>query len=196
MTQQNDVETSMLKDGQNAAETSAVKNGAPAESGETPQAALPPEMQVLIKDLAEAQTRRDEYLDGWQRAIAEFANYKKRIERDREQTQQNLVGTTVKRYLEVADDLERALKVRPLEGEGAAWSNGIELIYRKLITILEAQGVKPMNALGQPFDPNSHEAIGQMESKQYPGGYVGEVLQTGYLIGDRVLRPALVRIVS
>jgi molecular chaperone GrpE len=176
---------------------------------ETSEAELPPEeltpvemtetdvdAATLQKELDEARTIAAEYLDGWQRSMAEFANYKKRVERDREQTQQTLTGTIVKRYLEVVDDLERALKARPKDGEGAAWANGIELIYHKLITVLDNQEVKAMDALGQPFDPSRHEAIGHMESETYPSGHISEVVQNGYLIGERVLRPALVRIVS
>jgi molecular chaperone GrpE len=154
------------------------------------------DVDSLLAERDEARKYAAEYLDGWQRSMAEFANYKKRIERDREQVQQNLAGTIIKRYLEVADDLERAFKNRPKDGDGAAWANGIELIYRKLLAILESQDVKFMDALGQPFDPTKHEAIGQMESSVYPSGHIAEVIQNGYLIGDRVLRPALVRIVS
>ena len=154
------------------------------------------EVANLIKERDEARTIAAEYLDGWQRSMAEFANYKKRVERDREQVQQTLTGAIVKRYLEVVDDLERAFKTRPKDGDGAAWANGIELIYRKLLSALDSQEVKPMDALGQPFDPNKHEAIGQMESEVYPSGQVAEVIQNGYLIGDRVLRPALVCIVN
>lgn len=168
-----------------------------SEAVETPQSeSISPEMQALIADLAEAQTKRDEYLDGWQRAIAEFSNYKKRVERDREMNQQTQVGAIVKRYLEIADDLERALKTRPQEGDGASWANGVDLIYRKLSTIFDSQGIKPMNAIGQPFDPNLHEAIGHLDSADIPSGHVAEVVQTGYFIGERVLRPALVRIAS
>jgi molecular chaperone GrpE len=168
-----------------------------------PEGELPIEEAEPIIDIASLQKERDEarglaseYLDGWQRSVAEFANYKKRVERDREQTQQNLTGTVVKRYLEVVDDLERAFKTRPTDGEGAAWADGIELIYHKLLVILDSQDVKPMDALGQPFDPNRHEAIGHMESSIYPSGHIAEVIQNGYLVGDRVLRPALVRIVN
>ncbi len=150
----------------------------------------------LQKELDEARTIAAEYLDGWQRSLAEFANYKKRVERDREQILQTITGTIVKRYLEVADDLERALKTRPQEGEGAVLANGVDLIYRKLLNLLASQEVKPMDALGQSFDPNKHEAIGHMESTVYPSGHIAEVVQNGYLIGDRVLRPALVRIVN
>lgn len=154
------------------------------------------ELTALQKELDEARLIAAEYLDGWQRSIAEFANYKKRIERDREQIQQTLTGMIVKRYLEVVDDLERALKTRPNDGDGAVWANGVELIYRKLLNLLDSQEVKTMDALGQPFDPNKHEAIGHMESTVYPSGHIAEVVQNGYLIGDRVLRPALVRIVN
>jgi molecular chaperone GrpE len=172
-----------------------------------PEEELPEELPVeeaeTIVDVVSLQEERDEarglareYLDGWQRSVAEFANYKKRVERDREQVQQALTGTIVKHYLEVIDDLERAFKTRPKDGEGAAWADGIELVYRKLLVILDSQDVKTMDALGQPFDPNRHEAIGHMESSVYPSGHIAEVIQNGYLIGDRVLRPALVRIVN
>lgn len=154
------------------------------------------DVACIQRELEETRTKAAEYLDGWQRSMAEFANYKKRVDRDREQVQQNITGTTVKRYLEVVDDIERALKTRPQENEGAAWANGIELIYRKLLTILESQDVKPMDVLGHLFDPNRHEAIGQMESEVYPSGHIVEVVQNGYLIGERVLRPAIVRIAN
>lgn len=150
----------------------------------------------LQKEIEKARASAAEYLDGWQRSIAEFSNYKKRVERDRELVQQTLTGTIVKRYLEIVDDLERALKARPNEGDGANWANGVELIYRKLLNLLDSQDVKPMDALGKPFDPSRHEAIGHMESAVFPSGHIAEVVQNGYLIGDRLLRPALVRIVN
>jgi molecular chaperone GrpE len=150
----------------------------------------------LQKERDEARATAAEYLDGWQRSMAEFSNYKKRVERDRELVQLSITGTVVKRYLEIADDLERALKTRPHDGDGAAWANGVELIYRKLLAILDSQDVKPMDALGQPFDPARHEAIGHVDSAAYSSGSVAEVVQSGYIIGDRVLRPALVRIAN
>ncbi len=170
------------------------EEGMPAEESIPAEEAPPVDVAILQKDCDEARALAAEYLDGWQRSVAEFSNFKKRAERDRELTQQSLTGTIVKRYLEIIDDLERALKTCPSDNEGAAWANGIELIYRKLLIILDSQDVKPMDVLGQPFDPNKHEAIGQMESTVYPSGHVAEVIHNGYLIGDRVLRPALVRI--
>ncbi len=148
--------------------------------------------EALQSALEESQAQAAEYLDGWQRARAEFANYKKRIERERERIYQDAAGEIIKRYLPVLDDLELALKNRPQEGEGATWAEGIELIYRKLLSILEAEGIQPMQAEGQMFDPNLHEAVSRTASDQHESDQIVEVLQQGYLIGDRVLRPARV----
>ena len=150
-------------------------------------------LEALQQELAECRSKSDEYLDGWQRARAEFTNYRKRVERDQALMQQTLTGSIVKRYLEIVDDLDRALKNRPQEGEGASWADGIELIYRKLINILESNGVTIMPAAAM-FDPNLHEAITSEESDQHQSGEIIEVVQQGYLLSDRVLRPALVRV--
>jgi molecular chaperone GrpE len=90
--------------------------------------------------------------------------------------------------------MERALKNRPKDGEGAVWAEGIELVYRKMLALLESEGVTTMQAEGQPFDPNLHEAVMMEDSDQHESGQVTEVLQQGYLLGDRVLRPAMVRV--
>jgi molecular chaperone GrpE len=152
------------------------------------------DLTSLQQELEESRLKANEYLEGWQRALADFSNYKKRVDRDQAQVYQNAAGTIIKRFIEVLDDLERALKNRPQEGDGAAWANGIELIYRKLISILESEGVKAMNLQGQAFDPNLHEAITLEENADHESGQIIEVLQQGYMLGDRVLRPALVRV--
>ncbi|MCD6400637.1 MAG: nucleotide exchange factor GrpE [Anaerolineales bacterium] len=157
---------------------------------------IPEDIEKLKSALHEAHLKSGEYLDGWQRARAEFINYKKRVERDRQQRQQEAVGSIVLKILPVVDDIERALKSRPQDGNGAEWAEGIDLIYKKLQSILEAEGVKPMNALGEVFDPNLHEAIAQVPSDDYESGRIIEVLQQGYYLGDRVLRPALVRVAA
>ena len=149
---------------------------------------------ALKQKMEEANAKADEYLEGWQRARAEFANYKKRIERDQSQTYQMAVGSVIKRYLEVVDDLERALKNKPEEGEGAAWAKGIKLIYRKMLSLLENEGVIPMETDGKEFDPNMHEAVSSDKSDSHESGEIIETLQQGYMIGDRVLRPAMVRV--
>jgi molecular chaperone GrpE len=152
------------------------------------------EIDALQAELEGSRAKADEYLDGWQRSRAEFANYKKRIERDHLVVAQSAAGRIIKRYLEILDDLERALKNRPQEGEGAAWANGIELIYRKFKSILESEGITTIEAEGQLFDPNLHEAITSEESDEHESGQIIEVLQQGYMLGDRVLRPAMVRV--
>lgn len=152
------------------------------------------ETAVLAIELEAALAKAEENLDGWMRAQAEFANYRKRMERDRIQLRDDQTAEVIFKYLEVVDDLALALKNRPAEGEDADWGNGIELIYRKLMTILENEGVTPMEAEGETFDPNLHEAISQEESSDHESGQIIEVLKEGYLIGGRVLRPSLVRI--
>ena len=143
-----------------------------------------------------SENKAAEYLDGWQRSKAEFLNYKKRVNRDREQYNKDAVGRVVKRYLPIVDDLERALKDKPNDGEYANWAGGLELIYRKLVTALENDGVVPMDAEGEMFDPNQHEAVAQIESEDHESGQIIEVIQTGYMIGERVLRPARVCIAA
>jgi len=150
--------------------------------------------EELEMKLAEALSEKEEYLDGWQRTQADFANYKKRVERDRQQVQQNATANVVRRYLDILDDLERALANQPQDGEGAVWADGIDLVYRKWLNALEVNDVKPMEVEDQLFDPELHEAISHEESDEHESGEVIEVVQTGYFIGDRVLRPARVRV--
>jgi molecular chaperone GrpE len=154
------------------------------------------EVENLKNELNEMRTKADEYLDGWQRARADFANYKKRVDRDQAQVYQLAVSSIVKRYLDVVDDLERALKNKPQQGDGAVWAEGIELVYRKMLALLESEGVKQMDAQGEIFDPNLHEAISQEAHPEYEDGQIIEVIKQGYLLGDRVIRPALVRVAA
>jgi molecular chaperone GrpE len=152
------------------------------------------EIESLRAEVEQQQQQSQEYLDGWQRERAEFTNYKKRKEKEYQQLRINISGEIIRKYLEVLDDLERALKNRPEEGEGATWAEGIELIYRKFLGALESDGVVRMQAEGEYFDPNLHEAISQEPNDEFESGQVIEVLRNGYLIGERVLRPASVRV--
>ena len=120
--------------------------------------------EALEEELTKARSEAAEYLEGWQRARAEFANYKKRVERDQALVYQNAASSVIRRYVEVIDDLERALKNRPQEGEGLSWAGGIELIYRKFLAILESEGVTQTDPTGEMFDPNLHEAVTSEDS--------------------------------
>lgn len=155
---------------------------------------LSKEAEKMISQLEALEAKAEENLDGWQRSQAEFANYKKRVARDQEQIHSDIRGRVIMRYLEIADDLERALNNRPDEGAGADWANGVELIYRKLMSYLDGEGLTLMQVEGQVFDPNLHEAISQEESEDHASGEIIEVLQSGYMLGDRVFRPAKVKI--
>jgi molecular chaperone GrpE len=152
---------------------------------------VPPTMEDLQKKLSELQTQVDEYKDGWQRSVADFQNYRKRVEADKAETYQTAVGSIIKRYLPILDDLERALASCPAD---LAWADGIELISRKLQSILEAEGLKKIETNGQIFDPRFHEAISQEPSDNHRSGEIIAVIQNGYTLGERVIRPALVRV--
>jgi molecular chaperone GrpE len=145
----------------------------------------------LEKQLADAQLQAAEYKDGWQRSVADFQNYRRRVEAEKAETYQMAVGNIIKNYLPVLDDMERALAGRPA---GLAWADGIELIYRKLQTILESEGVKRIEAMGQMFDPVFHEAIGQEMIEGVESGTVIDIVRNGYMLGERVVRPAMVRV--
>jgi len=149
------------------------------------------DIEALKERLEEAETKAAENLDGWQRSQAEFVNYKNRIQRDQETRRTTMKGDILRRVLPVMDDLERALANRPA---GDPWADGLELILRKFQSIMEAEGLTRIEAEGKPFDPNFHEAISHEPANGVESGFVIAVVQNGYLLGERVIRPAMVRV--
>jgi molecular chaperone GrpE len=149
------------------------------------------EIVNLKQRLEESESKTNEYRDSWMRSQAEFQNYRKRLERDHELTYTTMKGDIVKKILPVLDDLERALQNRPVD---SSWASGIQLIARKLQNTLENEGVKKIEAEGMEFDPNFHEAISHEPADGVKSGFVISVVQNGYMLGDRVLRPAMVRV--
>jgi len=147
-----------------------------------------------LKEIDDLKQQSADNFEGWQRERADFQNYRKRVERDQDTLRQSITGAVIKKYLVIVDDLGRALKTRPTEGEAAAWAEGLELIYHKLEGIMESEGVQRIPAENEMFDPNRHEAITHENSPDHQSGQIIEVVQQGYTIGDRVLRPALVRV--
>lgn len=152
---------------------------------------LSAEIDVLKKKLEEAGSKASEYKDSWLRSQAEFQNYRKRLERDNEMNYISMKGDIIKKVLPVLDDLERALQNRSADDP---WANGIELVARKFQNILESEGVKKIEAIGTEFDPNFHEAISHEPANGAESGHVIGVIQNGYMIGERVIRPAMVRV--
>jgi len=148
----------------------------------------------LQEELKNIKTKCEENFDGWQRERADFSNYKKRIQREQEVLRKTISGDLIKKYLPIIDDMERAFKARPQDRDGMAWADGIELIYKKLQSILDSEGVQRIPAEDEFFDPNRHEAITHEESPDHESGQIIEVLQQGYQMDDRILRPAMVRV--
>jgi molecular chaperone GrpE len=168
-------------------------NETQAEAVATPENGeqLATELEALRRQLEEAEAKAAEYKDSWIRSQADFQNYKKRLDRDNELRYVSMKGDIIKKVLPALDDLERALQNRP---ENDAWASGIELITRKLQNILNSEGVKRIEAEGMAFDPNFHEAISHEHHEDFESGQVIEVVQNGYILGERVIRPALVRV--
>jgi molecular chaperone GrpE len=144
-------------------------------------------------ELADLQRERDDYKDRWLRKGAEFDNYRKRIERERREQADQAVVELLQELLPVVDDFDRALTVDAGEG-GGAYRKGVELIHGKLHDLLRKQGVKAMDVVGTDFDPNVHMAVVHEESPDHREGEVIGELQKGYMLHDRLLRPAMVKV--
>ena len=147
------------------------------------------EPESLEEALAEAKHKVEEYLANWQRTQADFVNYKRRNEQERQEFGKFANSQLILSLLPVLDDLERAFESATPQVARLKWVEGIRLIDRKLRAALEAHGVSQIKALGEPFDPNLHEAA--MHSKGEEGIVVQE-LQKGYMLHDRVIRPSRV----
>ena len=148
---------------------------------------------VAEATLADLQRERDDYYDRLLRKTAEFDNYRKRTERTRrEQADEAIVGLLGELLL-VVDDFDIALTMEPGDG-GAAYRKGVELIHAKLHDLLAKHGVRPIQAVGHDFDPNLHQAVIHEASADHREGEVISELRKGYMIGDRLLRPAMVKV--
>jgi len=141
----------------------------------------------------ELQKQVESFREGWQRERAEFTNFKKRIEREKLEMYQHATNDVIKRLLPILDDFDRAFENLPEDLAPHPWVDGIAGIQRKMLRLLEQFNITVVDPTGQAFDPNQHEAIGTDESDAETGT-VTKTMQKGYLVGDRVLRPALVRV--
>lgn len=167
-----------------------------AASVAAPEAEQPEksELQRLQQELEETRAQAAEYLDGWQRVQAEFANYRRRQEAERQQQVQRNNAAFIRRILPVLDDLERAAQTLPAGLASLTWVEGVFLIKRKLELLLESEGVKAIETTGRVFDPLYHEAVTYEEAPGFEDGQIIGEVQRGYLLGDHVIRPALVRV--
>jgi molecular chaperone GrpE len=185
---------------QDAGLESAVEGSVEAQekpASEQPQEEELSEADLLRAELEQAQARVDEYLDGWQRARAEFANYRRREEQRRQQIEDAIKGQVLSGLLPVMDDMDRAFQAVPPDVCETAWVKGLSLVGHKLQSNLEKAGVAPMATQpGDVFDPSYHQAVFHGPSAEYPEGRIVEVFQRGYTLGETVLRPAMVYVSS
>ena len=156
-------------------------------AAETPEGSGAPSGIEIVK------RERDDYYDRLLRKTAEFDNYRKRVERERRAHAEQAVTDLLRELLLVVDDFDRALHVDADES-AAAYKKGVELIDGKLHDLLRKQGVRPIKAIGEDFDPNLHQAVTHEDSPGHREGEVLEELRRGYTIGDRLLRPAMVKV--
>jgi len=147
------------------------------------------DIEALKQSLAEEKAKVEANLAGWQRAQADFINYKRRSEQEKEEIGKFANSILMLSLLPILDDLERAFAAIPPRLTKLGWVDGIRLIDRKLRASLESQGLSQIEALGEPFDPNLHEAAMHAKGKE---GIVVEELQKGYKLHDRVIRPTMV----
>lgn len=135
-------------------------------------------------------------LEGWQRSRAEFTNYKRRTQQEIAESKQRGALEALGKILPILDDFDRALSNVPAELKDHAWTNGTSLILKNMHKVLDEYAVEVIDPVGQEFDPNMHEAIGTEDSSEYESGIVTVTLQKGYKSGDKVLRPALVKVAN
>ncbi len=165
------------------------------ESQETEARAEPVDVDALQAELAEARRQAEEYLDQWRRTAADFANFRKRKERELAEFEQRANERLIARLLPILDDLQRALEHVPEEFRDHEWVEGVRLIERKFWSVLEQEGLQPIESSpGTPFDPLHHEALMSEESDEHEPEHIIEEYQRGYLYRGRVLRPARVRV--
>jgi molecular chaperone GrpE len=173
-------------------------NGAPEDARHPrgpSRAAMLEKIEDLERVLEQTRDQSDEHLRGLQRTAADFANYRRRVDEEREGLSQFSNSLLIAKLLGVLDDFDRALETVPADiHEG--WVDGVRLVERKLRNLLEAEGVTQIDALGKPFDPNLHEAVVYEETADHPDYQVIGELQRGYRLRDRVLRPSLVRVAN
>ncbi len=157
--------------------------------------AEPADDVAALKQELETHRQQSEYhLEQWKRAAANLENYRKRAEKERAELLKSGQVALIAQLLPILDDFERAFQTVPFALSHFTWTEGLALIDRKLQLLLSQHGLKEIEALGKPFEPALHQALMEEETTAYEDGHVMAVLQKGYMLHDRVLRPAMVKI--
>jgi molecular chaperone GrpE len=195
--QQNGVEQREMHEQTNQAQTNEEQKvtivqddeSAPVVEGDIQQEST----SDMAQRLEEAEKQANDFKEQWLRAMADFKNYKRRAETERSELVRNASVSLILKLLPIVDDFERAASSVPPEVEETPWWQGAQLVIQKLRTILESEGVTPIDALGTDFDPNLHDAVMYEEAEGQDGKVTAE-LQKGYRLNDRVLRPTMVKV--
>ena len=183
-------------------ETEAAESGEQAEETEESEAedgqeAPADEKKGFFKKKKDKKDEQIEELnDKLKRQMAEFDNFRKRTEKEKTQMYDMGGKSIIEKILPVIDNFERGLAAVPEEQREDAFVVGMDKVYRQMLTELDASGVKPIEAVGQEFDPNFHNAVMQVESEEYDSGVVAQELQKGYMYKDSVVRHSMVAVVS
>ena len=183
-------------------ETEAAESGEQAEETEESEAedgqeAPADEKKGFFKKKKDKKDEQIEELnDKLKRQMAEFDNFRKRTEKEKTQMYDMGAKSIIEKILPVIDNFERGLAAVPEEQREDAFVVGVDKVYRQMLTELDASGVKPIEAVGQEFDPNFHNAVMQVESEEYDSGVVAQELQKGYMYKDSVVRHSMVAVVS
>ena len=183
------VESPPINDEPEASDAQA--SSADAESGDPPEAEALAKLQAEYEvHKAEAEARHDQML----RTIAEFDNSRKRAEREKEESLKYALESFIKELIPTVDSIERAIQSTKESQDFAALAEGVEMIYKGILSTLEKRGVTPIEAVSEPFDPTQHEAVMHVESEEVPKNKVIEEWQKGYMLNNRVIRPSMVSV--
>ena len=143
---------------------------------------------------SQVERERDDFKDRWLRKSAEFDNYRKRVERERQTLADAAAAGMLEELLPLMDDLERALKADAVGESAEAYRRGVEIIHKQLGDILRKRGVRPIEATGADFDPYYHQAVAHDPADGRRDGEIIEEFRRGYMLGDRLLRPSMVKV--
>lgn len=149
---------------------------------------------TLEAELKQAKNEANEHFTHLQRLQAEFDNYRKRTQKEKEETIKYAAERIVEALLPILDNFERAVNSSKTNQDFDAFSQGVEMIFKQMQSTLSKEGLNPIESVGQPFDPKLHDAVLQVESEEYPENTVVEELQKGYYLKEKVLRPSMVKV--
>ncbi|WP_019536088.1 nucleotide exchange factor GrpE [Paenibacillus ginsengihumi] len=173
-----------------AAEAQSAAEAGQADAGESV------EVDALRQELEQAKKQADENYQRYVRTQADFDNFRKRTQKEREEFAQYASAKLLEQLLPVIDNFERAIAASKDGKDYDALAKGVDMIFRQFVQVLESEGLKAMETVGQPFNPDYHQAVMQVESEEHEEGTIVEELQKGYTLKDRVLRPAMVKVSS